>query len=176
VCPDRETCKPDRRDARVYTGIHIYIYIHTYTHIYISINTYIYIGRTRRALRQHLRTAGLTRTTQHCFCVRGRLALAGCCLGHCGIIGPEFRFYFRGLVTCRLLSARASVLLLWFDVHVHITPKHLYRFKGTPGRLPKPLSEQFHVRVCSCTRCILTVCELIYIYIYTYIYTDIRCI
>ena len=33
-------------------------------------------------------------------------------------------------------------------------PKHLDRFKGAPRRLPKPLSDQFPVRVCSCLFCI----------------------
>ena len=38
-------------------------------------------------------------------------------------------------------------------------PKHLDIFKGAPLRLPKPLSDQFPVRVCSCALCIYTVCE-----------------
>jgi len=38
-------------------------------------------------------------------------------------------------------------------------PKHLDISKGAPLRLPKPLSDQFRVRVCSCAPYILTVCE-----------------
>ena len=38
-------------------------------------------------------------------------------------------------------------------------PKHLDVFKGAPLRLPKPHSDQFPVRVCSCPLCIWTVCE-----------------
>jgi len=38
-------------------------------------------------------------------------------------------------------------------------PKHLDIFKGAPLRLPKPLSDQFPLRVCSCPLCIYTVCE-----------------
>jgi len=33
-------------------------------------------------------------------------------------------------------------------------PKHLDIVKGAPLRLPKPLSDQFPVRVCSCPFCI----------------------
>ena len=32
--------------------------------------------------------------------------------------------------------------------------------KEAPLRLPKPLSDQFPVRVCSCPLCIITVCDL----------------
>ena len=35
------------------------------------------------------------------------------------------------------------------------TPKYLDIFKGAPFRLPKPLSDQFPVRVCSCPLCII---------------------
>jgi len=38
-------------------------------------------------------------------------------------------------------------------------PKHLDIFQGAPLRLPKPLSDQFPVRVCSCPLCIITVCD-----------------
>jgi len=34
-------------------------------------------------------------------------------------------------------------------------PKHLDIFKEAPLRLPKPLSDQFPVRVCSCPLCII---------------------
>jgi len=34
-------------------------------------------------------------------------------------------------------------------------PKHLDVFQGAPLRLPKPLSNQFPVRVCSCPLCII---------------------
>jgi len=33
-------------------------------------------------------------------------------------------------------------------------PKHLDIFNGAPLRLPKPLSDLFPVRVCSCPLCI----------------------
>jgi len=34
-------------------------------------------------------------------------------------------------------------------------PKHLNIFKGATLRLPKPLSDQFLVHVCSCPLCIM---------------------
>ena len=34
-------------------------------------------------------------------------------------------------------------------------PKHLDIFQGAPLRLPKPRSDQFPVRVCSCPLCII---------------------
>ena len=36
---------------------------------------------------------------------------------------------------------------------LEVTPKHLDIFKRAPLRLPKPLLDQFPVRVCSCTLC-----------------------
>jgi len=44
--------------------------------------------------------------------------------------------------------------------YIHI---YTYIFQGAPLRLPKPLSDQFPLRVCSCALCIITV----YIKIYT---------
>ena len=38
-------------------------------------------------------------------------------------------------------------------------PKHLDIFKGAPRRLPKPLSDQFPVRMCVCPVCIKIVCD-----------------
>ena len=38
---------------------------------------------------------------------------------------------------------------------VDSAPKHLDIFQGAPLRLPKPLSDQFPVRVCSCSLCII---------------------
>jgi len=40
-------------------------------------------------------------------------------------------------------------------VGVDSAPKHLDIFQGAPLRLPKPLSDQFPVRVCSCPLCII---------------------
>jgi len=34
-------------------------------------------------------------------------------------------------------------------------PKHLDIFQGAPLELPKPLSDQFPLRVCSCPHCII---------------------
>jgi len=45
-------------------------------------------------------------------------------------------------------------------------PKHLDIFKGAPRRLPKPLSDWFPVRVCSCPLCIYTVRVCVYTRIY----------
>jgi len=42
---------------------------------------------------------------------------------------------------------------------VSINLKHLNINKGAPYGLPKPLWDQFPVRVCSCALCIYTVCE-----------------
>jgi len=46
-------------------------------------------------------------------------------------------------------------------------PEHLDIFNGAPLRLPKPLSDQFHVRVCSCPLCIINrLCHFSYTYVY----------
>jgi len=42
------------------------------------------------------------------------------------------------------------LLLLWLGLTLDSSPKHLDMSKGAPRRLPKPLSDQFRVRVCSC--------------------------
>jgi len=39
-----------------------------------------------------------------------------------------------------------------------LPPKHLDIFNGAPRRLPKPLSDQFPVRVCSCPLLYINLC------------------
>ena len=63
---------------------------------------------------------------------------------HCGCGGPSGT---RGVAGRRLRRPLGS--------RRRLPPKkHLYMFKGAPLRLPKPLSDQFPVRVCSCPLCI----------------------
>ena len=45
-------------------------------------------------------------------------------------------------------------ILFYFNA-LYSAPKHLDIFQGAPLRLPKPLSDQFPVRVCSCRLCII---------------------
>jgi len=59
---------------------------------------------------------------------------------------------------CKKKEAGRRVRRPWAG-GVDSPPKHLDMSKGAPLRLPKPLSDQFPVRVCSCALCIETVCK-----------------
>jgi len=77
------------------------------------------------------------------------------------ITNMSFFFVFFFYVALAFSSRRRVPVFLdqWGVRRPTPPPEHLDISRGAPLRLPKPLSDQFPVSVCSCALCILIVCE-----------------
>ena len=129
---------------KIYIYIHICIYIYTYMYAFLYLFKYLHMYSCIFVYRNISIYIGLTLAGS---LMRWRIYLSSISCARASV-WAVFRWFCENLL--RHVSVRK-----WWRRGVDSAPKHLDIFQGASLRLPKPLSDQYPVRVCTCPLCII---------------------